>query len=233
VRVRLSVVIPTWQEAALIERSVEGALRIGDEVIVADGGSRDGTPERASAAGARVLQAPRGRGAQLHAGARAAAGDALLFLHADAWLPPRARGEIERALSDPAVAGGNFRLRFVPDSFWARVFGAADDLRRRVARVYYGDSAIFVRRGVYRELGGFRTNLPIFEDYDLARRLERHGPTAYVRDVEVRVSARRFESAPLETLVRWAALQVGHEIGVPAEQLARLYGDRRCAGEGR
>lgn len=219
---RLSVIIPTWCEAGLVREAVRAAARIGDEVVVADGHSPDGTAELARAAGARVVMAPRGRGPQMHAGARCARGDVLLFLHVDAHLPPRARDAIERALDDPDVDGGNFLLRFVPDGSWARFFTWANDLRRRWMRIYYGDSALFMRRRAYLALGGFRP-LPIMEDYELVRRLERVTRTAYVRDVQVTASARRFEHAPLRTLVLWVAVQVLYMLGLPPRHLARLY----------
>ncbi len=223
----VSVVIPTWCEADTIVGAVESARRICDEVLVADAGSSDKTAELAARAGARVVQAPKGRGPQLDAGARAARGEALLFLHADARLPAAARTAIAKALADPAVLGGNFRVRFDADGAWARFFTWANDVRRRRMRIYYGDSAIFLRRAAYDQLGGFRP-LPLFEDYDLVRRLERLGRTVYVRDVTVSASARRFESAPFRTMALWAGLQLLYSLGVPAKFVARLYPDRRA-----
>ena len=226
----LSVVIPTWREAATIARTVGLALAVGDEVIVVDAASPDDTARVAERAGARVVVTAKGRGAQLHAGACAARGVALLFLHADASLPDaaRARARIEEALADPLVVGGNFYLRFDPPSSAARLFTWANDARRRWMRVYYGDSALFVRRSTYDALGGFRP-LPILEDYELVRRLERAGRTVYVRDVEVVASARRFERAPLRTLLLWSALQALYLMGVPPRRLARFYADARPA----
>jgi rSAM/selenodomain-associated transferase 2 len=222
----LSAIIPAFREVDRIERAVRAAAAIADEVIVVDGGSADGTAECAAAAGARVFTAPKGRGRQLHAGARVACGDTLLFLHADAWLPPSARAAIARALSDDAVAGGNFHLRFAPATPVARLFTWANDARRRWLRIYYGDSGLFVRRAVYERPGGFAP-LPILEDYEFVRRLERCERTAYVRDVTVEVSARRFEHAPLRALGAWAAIHALYAAGVPAERLARLYRDTR------
>jgi len=223
----LSVVIPTFGEAALIGEAVAAAGRIGDEVIVADGGSGDDTVALARRAGAWVVSAPKGRGVQLHAGAEAARGEVLLFLHADVRLPPEARGAIAQALSDDRVAGGNFRLRFEPATPAARFFSLANDLRRRLLRIYYGDSALFLRREAYRRLGGFRP-LPIFEDYELVRRLERLGATAYVRTVSAVASSRRFARRPLRTLLLWTLLQTLYSAGVPAARLAPLYRDLRA-----
>jgi rSAM/selenodomain-associated transferase 2 len=223
----LSVIIPTWNEARRVEAAVRAARALGSEVLVVDAGSTDDTAARAEAAGAVVVLSRRGRGAQLHAGARRATGDVLLFLHADAELPASAAGAIAFALRDEEVVGGNFYLRFVPDSNAARLFTWANHLRRRWLRIYYGDSALFLRRRTYDALGGFR-ELPILEDYELVRRLERHGRTAYVRDVEVQVSARRFERAPLRTLLVWTWIQVLYSVfGVSPARLARHYADIR------
>jgi len=222
----LSVVIPTWGEGSEIRAVVAVARAIGDEVIVVDAGSPDGTAELARAAGARVIVAAKGRGAQLDAGARVATGDALLFLHADIRLPAEARAAIEVALSEPGILGGNFRVLYGSPTPAARLFSWGNDLRRRWLRIYYGDSALFVRRETYAALRGFRT-LPILEDYDFVRRLERMGRTAYVRHVAVRVSARRFETRPIRTLCIWGFLQFLFSVGVSADWLARFYRDAR------
>ena len=225
----ISVIIPTYQEAARIGACVRAARSWADEVIVVDAGSSDGTAQLAAAEGARVLTAPKGRGVQLHAGALAASGELLVFLHADAEIGAGARTALLRCLEHAEVVGGNFRLVFDGQTACARVFTLANDLRRRLLRIYYGDSVLFMRRAVYEALGGFEP-LPIFEDYALIRRLERYaaGRTTYIRDVEVRVSARRFERAPLRTLVGWACLQALYSFAnVHPERLARWYADIR------
>jgi rSAM/selenodomain-associated transferase 2 len=222
---RLSVVVPTWCEAPEIGGLVR-SLAWADEVVVADASSPDGTAGRARDAGARVVQSGKGRGQQLAAGAAAADGDVLLFLHADARIEPGARGGIERALADPAVVGGNFQLRFVPSGPAADLFSRVNEARRRWLGVYYGDSALFVRREVYLDLGGFR-GLPIFEDHDFVQRLERHGRTAHVTDVSVRVSARRFEGRVGRTVLTWFVLHCAYAVGVPPQRLAGLYADIR------
>jgi rSAM/selenodomain-associated transferase 2 len=223
---RISVIIPAWRESAVIAESVRGAAAIGDEVIVGDAHSPDGTSELAVRAGARVVQAERGRGAQLHAGASAANGDVLLFLHADARLGPGAREALLSALRDPHVVGGSFRVAFVPVRGAARLFTRLYDLRRRLTGIYYGDSAIFVRREIYRQLDGFAP-MPLMEDYEFIRRMRRAGRTVYLRGVTVETSARRFAAAPVRTFLLWGAIHVLYALGVSPARLARRYADLR------
>jgi rSAM/selenodomain-associated transferase 2 len=223
---RSSVIIPTWCEEAQVEGAVRSARRVGDEVIVADAASPDGTARVARAAGARVVRCPRNRGAQLARGVAEARGDVLVFLHADARLSPRARPAIAEALRDPEVCGGSFRLTFVPSGGWARFFTRGHDVHRRWTGIVYGDSGIFVRRTAYEAVGGVRP-LPLMEDYDLVRRLRRVGRFTYVRHVEVRASDRRFVREPVRTALGWVALECLYLAGVPPAALARLYADVR------
>lgn len=223
---KLSIVIPTWNEAPLIADAVASAYRLADEVIVADAGSPDGTAVVADSAGAKVVGAVKGRGPQLDVGARAAGGDVLLFLHADARLPPRARNAVLESLSDPRVVGGNFLIRFLPESWFTRYLVPANDLRRMVTRRFYGDSAIFVRRSVYEKLGGFRP-WPLFEDYEFSTRLRKAGRCAYIRHVSVYASARRFEGREIRTLFTWMGLQSLYTLGFCPDRLARHYPDVR------
>jgi len=222
----VSVVIPALNELKGIAEVVHHARALGpEEVIVADGGSVDGTPEAALKAGARVVHAPRGRGVSMDAGAASAAGDVLLFVHADTRLPDDAIDHVRVSLRDPAVPGGNFLLRFSPSTPTALALTAYTHLRRRFLGVYGGQSAIFVRRAVFERLGGFGP-LPLLEDYEFVRRLEEQGTTAYLQAF-AETSARRFNGREWEAFGAWMLLRSLHRLGVPPARLVRLYADVR------
>ncbi len=219
----ISVVIPTLEEGRAIAGAVRAALDAGaDEVVVADGGSRDGTVAAASAAGARVVRAPAGRGRQLAAGAQAAAGEVLWFVHAD--VRPRAAGAaaIRRALAQPGVVGGSFRIDFGP-SLHGRFLAAFYHVLRRLG-VYYGDSAVFCWREALVAVGGVPPH-PIMEDLTLVRRLARLGAMAYLEEAApVRASPRRWEQGGLaRTWASWLVVQGLYWAHVPPARLATLY----------
>jgi rSAM/selenodomain-associated transferase 2 len=219
----ISVVVPVLDEAGELPALLDHLASLGGpiEVVVADGGSRDGTAGLAERhpLGPLVVRAPRGRARQLNAGAAAASGEVLVFLHADTRLPPDALRRLRRA--PRSVAGGNFSLRFDGGDRFSRVLGAWYAVQRR-AGVYYGDSAIWARRTAFDALGGFRA-LPVMEDYDFARRLERHGRTACLRGPAV-TSSRRWRALGVRrTVFAWVAIRWLYVLGVSPERLARLY----------
>ena len=218
---RLLIVIPTLDEAKNLEELLPEALRLADEVCVADGGSRDGSPEIARRLGARVVEAPRGRGRQLQAGAAGSHCDLLLFLHADTRLPADARQAIETAVAGGAI-GGAFRLHYGGDSRWLRLGAAIANARAALTRCPLGDHAIFVRREIFEELGGFR-DWPLLEDVDFARRLARRGRIVLLPSFVV-TSARRFERLGMVRTVatNWLILAL-YWVGVSPWRLARLY----------
>ena len=229
----ISVVIPALNEAARLPRLLR-ALRaepVRCETIVVDGGSEDGTAEAARAAGATlVLSAPRGRGQQMAAGAAAARGPALLFLHADTAFPPGGLLALETLLRGrPEVVGGNYRLVFDGEdgfSRWLAGFYAAI----RALGFWYGDSGIFVRRACYDAMGGVRP-IAVMEDYDLVRRLRRAGPTACLAEPPLVTSSRRFEGRrPPAIVFGWARIHLLHWLGASPERLALLYDSDRRRG---
>ena len=221
----VSVIVPTWNEAERIGALLDvlAAETTPHEIIVADGGSPDGTARLAERRGARVLTAPRGRGPQLKAGAEAAAGDVLLFLHADTVLSPGSLAALVAALSaDSAAIGGNFRVLFDGGDRFSR-WQTAWYARIRQLGLYYGDSGMFLRRSAYDRLGGIKA-LPLMEDYDLNRRMERLGPTLCLTDVPLTTSSRKFRGRhPVAVVWQWVATHALYHLGVSPKRLERWY----------
>lgn len=226
---RLSVVIPTWNEEVRIAATIEAAkrgLRPGDEILVVDGGSPDGTVAIARAAGARVVLSRKGRGRQLDRGAREAGGEVLLFLHADTILPPDFRSALDEALAEPGVRWGRFDLGFLEPGPVLGLLALLINWRSRLFCSATGDQAIFVLRPAFEAAGGIREE-HLFEDVDLVRRLRKQGAMAIPKG-RVRTSARRWQSEGLvRTTLRMWVLKSLYLLGVPARSLAARYGDRR------
>jgi len=188
---QISVVIPTLDECECIADTLANLSGSGvGEVIVVDGGSVDATAEIAEAHGARVLHTPRGRGPQQNAGARAARGDALVFLHADTRLPADFPRRVIETLSRPEVAAGAFRFKLDESGAAARWLELTVSWRCRLWQLPYGDQAIFTRAETFHRVGGF-PDTAAMEDYELIRRLKRQGRVAIV-DADAVTSARRW-----------------------------------------
>jgi len=222
--VRVSVVIPTLDEERLLAGAIASVRADADEVLVVDGGSSDRTGAIAAGAGARVLESPRGRGAQLDRGARECRGDWLVFLHADTRLEPGWRSAVLGLA--PAVVGGAFRFG-LETSRAARAYAEwAVALRCRLLELPFGDQAIFCRRGAYATAGGF-PHEPLFEDVAFYRRLRRLGRTALL-PVRAVSSPRRWErDGPALTTLRNNTLVLLFLAGVAPSRLARLYNGSR------
>ena len=219
----VSVVIAARNEESLIGATIASAKAAGaDEVIVVDGSSTDATAAIARDHGARVIAAPPMRARQLNLGAREAGNGTIIFLHADTTLPP---GAAQSVSTSNAIFGG-FRLRFDGGVVLA-VVAAAINLRTAITRCPWGDQAQFVRRADFFEAGGYR-EIPIMEDYDLARRMRRRGPTAVLRE-KVTTSGRRFRHRGVirTILTNWRIIIAWHR-GVDPETLARWYRDSRA-----
>lgn len=229
---KIAVVVPALDEASRIGQVVESAIRGRDrsdppdrpaiEVIVVDGGSTDGTPERAVAAGARVVTSARGRARQLGVGARASCSDVILFLHADTLLPAGYDRAVCEALRDPGTVGGAFGFRFDRTTMALRLIEWGVRLRVLLFRLPYGDQAVFVRRSVLDALGGV-PQVPIMEDLDLVRAMKARGRLARV-PLDVVTSARRYElNGPLRTMLRHWIAASAWAAGVDRDRIAGWY----------
>ncbi len=224
----VSVIIPTLDEAREIGRTVaaarRGYLRPEVEVVVADGGSRDGTAELAPDDVA-VVHAPRGRAVQMNRGAAAAHGQILVFCHADTRLPAGWREAVVRALGQPGVSGGAFSIRFCPPRGILYVL----NWPRYPAnwRIMYGDQVQFMRRATFERVGGF-PEMPLMEDIAMARALRREGRLVRL-PLRVETSSRRFlERGPLRQMLLNAWCVLGYlYLGKSAEEIARRYRSSR------
>jgi len=224
---RISVVIPVLNEEKSIATTLAALAPLKPhELIVVDGGSSDRTVEICSRLGATVLSSARGRGVQMNHGARQATGDVLLFLHADTRLPGSAFGDILHALRQPQCVGGRFDVKLDGTHWMLGVIGTMISLRSRLSRVATGDQAIFVRREIFGELGGF-PNVPLMEDVAFSQALKRRGRIACLRS-RVLTSARRWEKDGIwGTIFKMWMLKSLFLVGIPPGRLKRYYGDTR------
>ena len=217
----ISIIIPALNEERNIVPLLENLAGLGAmEIILADGGSTDRTLDLA-AGRAGVVSCGANRGSQMNAGARAAAGDILLFLHADVRLSPGALDRLREAMLDPLVVGGDFDIRYAGGDTAARLFTVINRWRRRCG-VFYGDSGIFCRRDIFEELGGYRP-YPVLEDYEFVRRLSKRGKLVLL-DEPIFVSDRRWRgSSLLGTLWSWFWIQGLYLAGRSPHKLAKIY----------
>lgn len=220
---KFSFIIPALNEADGIAATLDAlqAWRaLGHEVIVVDGGSRDATPALARPLADQVLAAPRGRAGQMNAGAAAARGDALVFLHADTRLPEAALEVIRGGLRQRLW--GRFDVAIHGPARVLRLVAAMMNLRSRITGICTGDQALFVTRAAFQAAGGFPEQ-PLMEDIELSRRLKRLGPPACPR-VRVVTSGRRWEAHGVwRTILLMWRLRFDYWRGVPAEALAARY----------
>lgn len=222
----ISVVVPVYNEEKVLERTLFELTRQLDshELICVDGGSSDRSAEIARRFG-KVLTSEKGRAAQMNRGAAEGWGETLLFLPADSVLETGALGAVEEAVQQGYV-GGCFTQRIQGERFLFRTMELSGNVRAQWLHIFYGDQAIFVKRRLFQELGGF-PNLPLFEDVAFTRRLRWAGRTVVLRN-QVYTSARRWERGGIlkECFRNWSLLGL-YALGVRPGRLARFYPDVR------
>ena len=222
---RLSIVIPVLNEADGIESflsPLQALRRQGHEVIVADGGSHDGTADRAASLSDQVIQGPRGRAAQMNAGAALAHGDVLLFLHADSQLPDNSATLISDGLKSEKRHWGRFDIKLSGDRFMFRLVEWFMNTRSRVTHIATGDQGLFIERALFTSLGGFPV-IPLMEDIAISRQLKKIAAPLCLR-AKIVTSSRRWEKNGVwHTIWLMWRLRYAYWRGVDPADLARLY----------
>ena len=222
----ISVVIPALNEAKSIGPAVASTRNHeGIECIVVDGGSQDNTPRVAQSSGATVLHSPPGRARQMNAGAEAARGEFLVFLHADTRLPGDFAHHVRRILTTPGKVAGAFELKIDGSGLRLRIIERLANWRSRYLEMPYGDQAIFLRIKLFHQFGGF-PELPIMEDFQLVRQLRRQGQIV-IAPAAALTSPRRWQEVGSwqVTLINQAVI-LGFLLGVDPVRLARWYGQK-------
>ena len=226
---QFSIIVPVFNEAPLIrpflrhlrERAPEA------EIIVADGGSSDGTAELARDFCDQLVSSKPNRAVQMNLGVRGASGDVFWFVHADAEVPQKCLNEICRMLNDPTVVGGFFRIR-LPTGPVYRLTDSFAHYAGVLLRMRCGDHAIFCRRNVFLDIGGF-PEVPVMEDVEFFRRLRRSGRVMH-SDMRILVSARRYETIGRARLTcAYGFIAALYACGMPLSTLARIYKRTCCA----
>lgn len=222
----LSIVMPVLNEAhGVVERlrALAPLRSAGVEVIVADGGSADGTVAAAQPLCDRLVRAPRGRAAQMNAGAAVACGDVLVFLHADTILPDGGPGAILDGMARTGRVWGRFDVAIEGRSKVLPLVGAMMNLRSRATGIATGDQAMFVTRAAFERVGGF-PDIALMEDIALSRALKRLGRPLCLR-AKVRTSGRRWDqNGALRTILLMWRLRLAFALGAKPDDLARRYG---------
>ncbi len=217
---RLSIIIPTLNAAETLAGCLE-TLAGAQDIIVVDGGSSDDSGRIARQYGAKLLTSPRARGVQLRAGADAAMGDWLLFLHADTLLCGGWREAVQQHMTIAPGAGGYFRFRLQSNAWQARLIEVGVSLRARLFALPYGDQALLIRRDLYDSIGGYQP-ITLLEDVDLVRRLRSRQIRAMPADALT--SAARWEhDGWLQRSVRNIACLALYLAGASPERVSRLY----------
>jgi len=217
----ISVIIPAINEAASMANCMASASAPGVQIILADGGSTDGTREIAEAYGAQVVQCPPGRALQMNAGTQLAKAPVYLFLHADTMLPNDFVSKIKNSLQDVVSVGGAFRLRLDSKQPGFRVIERGANWRSRVLGLPYGDQALFIRAEIFQRIGGY-PDQPIMEDVALVRAMRKFGYMNFP-DSSVTSSARRWIAGGVirTTMLHLLAL-ILYFVGLPPSRIAKL-----------
>lgn len=223
----ISVIIPVLHEASVINDTIASirAIDVGNEadIIIVDGDERRDTISSMERSDVIKLYSKKGRSHQMNEGAKNAKGDVLLFLHADTKLPSSAFKEVREVLKDPSVVGGGFHLRFEPSNPYLRLVELLNIPRVKITRVPYGDHAIFMRKGIFDQLGGYSNNM-FMEDVELMRRVRKKRMKIAILKGPVLTSSRRFrDDGYIKHSVRFFFFHLFYWLGASTDRMGRHY----------
>ncbi|WP_414567537.1 TIGR04283 family arsenosugar biosynthesis glycosyltransferase [Nostoc sp. CCY 9925] len=220
---KISIIIPTLNEAANIKEAIATTqARINIEFIVVDGGSSDDSVEIAQSLGVKVISSSAGRAVQMNAGAVAASGEILLFLHADTRLPAGFDEMICTALQQPGIVAGAFNLRIDASLLSLRWVELGVKWRSHFCQMPYGDQAIFLTKALFQQIGGF-AELPIMEDFELMRRLKAMGRIAIISTPVVTSARRWLQKGVFKTTLLNQIVIIAYLLGVSPERIRCWY----------
>lgn len=226
---QVSIIVPVFNEAPLLRQFLTSLRERapGAEIIVADGESTDGTVDLAAGFCDRLVESQRSRARQMNAGAQAARGDILWFVHADVEVPSQCLDDIARIMHDSNVVGGYFRIR-LPKGLVYRLTDSFAHYAGLLFRMRCGDHGIFCRRTAFFDIGGFPT-VPLMEDVEFFRRLHRCGRVVH-SEKRLVVSPRRYEAiGPARLTFAYGFIATLYIFGVSPSTLASIY-ERMCCG---
>jgi rSAM/selenodomain-associated transferase 2 len=222
-----SVIIPVLRESSLISQTIDhvydASAGFDLEVIVVDGDDKGQTISAIKNREVIKILSPKGRGKQMNKGASVASGEILLFLHADTELPEQAFKTISLVMEGEQYAGGAFDLGIKSDRAVFRLIEKLVNIRTRLTRVPYGDQAIFIRKGIFFKVNGFR-EIPVMEDVELMRHIKKLGSEVCIVPQRVKTSPRRWEKEGVVfcTLRNWALISL-YSLGVRPDKLVKSY----------
>ena len=220
---KISVIIPTLNEAHILEKTISGISRHSPhEIIITDGGSEDSTLDIAEKFGLGVVVGPPGRALQMNAGAGTASGDVLFFLHADSRVDEKSYQKMVAVMKQENKVGGAFSLAIESEKPALKIISNFATLRARHLNLVFGDQAIFVRASAFHEMGGFSL-LPICEDLDFYRRLMAKGPTVILEEKTFTSARRWYKEGIFFTSLRNSVITTLFLLGFPPRILSKWY----------
>ncbi len=227
---QLSVIIPTLNEAANIERLINYLKneKVKCEIIISDADSIDRTREIAAGMGAEVVNSQKAsRGLQLNRGAEIASAPILLFLHADSALEDSALSSlVSKIEAEPEKVGGCFSLKIKSEHPLLRFISWSSNLRAKYLNLIFGDQGIFIKREVFESLGGF-PEIELMEDWEFSKKLAKTGELLFL-DKKIYTSARRWEEdGVLKTILLMHKIKILYLFGYSSEKLKKIYRDAR------